>query len=162
VLKKISSAIALIGMVGAGALAITVPNPGFESGALSPWFATSSKMVATTNAAHSGTRSANIVRNYTLGQTISGLKPSSAYTLSAWVKATSASNVIMSAQNFGGTTVSVSGQKSTTFHKISLSFTTGSYDSTMLVQFSHSNGDYEWLYVDDVELIGPPRPATIR
>src|SRR5689334_17992126 len=101
-----------------------VSNPGFETGALSPWGNWNNSVVASN--AHTGTYSMQVGTATGSGeQVISGLSPNTAYVLTGWVK-TSATSVTgnIGVKNFGGTETFQS-STSTTYTQRTINFTTG-------------------------------------
>src|SRR5687767_10628309 len=101
-----------------------VANPGFESGALSPWGNWNNSVVA--NNARTGTYSMRVGTATGSGeQVIGGLSPNTAYVLTGWVK-TSSTSVTgqIGAKNFGGSEVFQT-STSTTYTQRTINFTTG-------------------------------------
>ncbi|MCD0447324.1 glycoside hydrolase family 18 protein [Glycomyces sp. A-F 0318] len=124
-------------------------NPGFETGTASPWTCESAQIVG--SPVHSGTgavrSSGGAASTGRCAMTVP-VQPSSAYSLSAWVRG---SHVYIGAT---GHTQTWTGSPSA-YTQLSTSFTTGA-DQTSVEVYFHSwygQGDY---WVDDVVLDGPP------
>ncbi|HET8661343.1 MAG TPA: fibronectin type III domain-containing protein [Micromonosporaceae bacterium] len=133
-----------------------VTNPGFESG-LTAWSCQNGSTV--TSPVHSGTRAlagaADNVSNAKCTQTIA-VQPSSAYTLSAWVRG---SYVYLGATNYSSNWT----PSATSWTQLSTSFTTGTGVTSVQIYLHgwYAQGTY---YADDVVLTGPggsvPIPPT--
>ncbi|QHW31408.1 cellulase family glycosylhydrolase [Paenibacillus rhizovicinus] len=126
-------------------------NPGFETGVLSPWTTQNNAVLSTTNV-HSGTRAVNIgTSNTGVEQNIAGLSPNTTYTLSAWVKNAAAGDVVyLGAKNFGGAEVNTT-TTSATYTQLSITFTTGSANTTANI-FVWKNAGTGATYTDDFAL----------
>ena len=114
----------------------SIINPGFETGSLSPWAiwhpATSAGTAVVSTNAHSGTYAATISGGVcSIEQIVSGLKPWTKYTMSAWVKIASAGDsVTLGVKKYRAglqTTVKI---MNTGYAKYSISFVTGNIDTT--------------------------------
>ncbi|MER6830543.1 glycosyl hydrolase family 18 protein [Streptosporangium sp. NPDC000563] len=130
-------------------------NPGFESG-LTGWTCTaSSGATAVSTPVHSGTRAlqATPAGNDTARcqQTIS-VRPSSAYTLSAWVRG---GYVFLGATGTGGTDPSTWASSPSSYVQLSTSFTTGASTTSVTIYVNgwYGQGVYQ---ADDVVLDGAP------
>ncbi|MEU8206285.1 glycosyl hydrolase family 18 protein [Streptosporangium sp. NPDC049046] len=130
-------------------------NPGFESG-LTGWTCTaSSGATAVSTPVRSGTRAlqATPVGNDTARcqQTIS-VRPSSAYTLSAWVRG---GYVFLGATGTGGTDPSTWASSPSSYVQLSTSFTTGASTTSVTIYVNgwYGQGVYQ---ADDVVLDGAP------
>ncbi|MFF5250023.1 chitinase [Streptosporangium sp. NPDC000095] len=128
-------------------------NPGFESG-LTGWTCTaSSGATAVSTPVHSGTRAlqATPAGNDTARcqQTIS-VRPSSAYTLSAWVRG---GYVFLGATGTGGTDPSTWASSPSSYVQLSTSFTTGASTTSVTIYVNgwYGQGVYQ---ADDVVLDG--------
>jgi Carbohydrate binding domain len=109
-----------------------VSNPGFESGALSPWTSWNNSVV--TGSSHSGTYSMKVGTAAGSGeQTITGLSPNTTYTLTGWTKvsATSVESRI-GVKSYGGTEVYQS-VTSTTYTQKTIVFTTGATNTSAII-----------------------------
>ncbi len=126
-------------------------NPGFETGDFASWSPYGTYVITTTDK-YAGSYGAKIGKTETgLEQTISGLKPNTTYTFTAWVKSSSVSNpVYIGAKNFGGTNVSVS-TTSSTYTKLSVTFTTGTSSTSALIYLYQVSSKY-YGYGDDFSL----------
>lgn len=109
----------------------TVPallsNGGFEAGSLSGW-STNGSVVAGVTSPRTGSYSADVTgSNAGIYRTVTGLAPSTTYSLSGWVKAaTSGQQAYLYVKNFGGAEVRSSTVSSTGYVQVTISFTTGS------------------------------------
>jgi len=111
-----------------------VVNPGFETGALTPWTAWNSASVVASNA-RTGTYAGQVTGS-TAGsaeQIISGLSVNTTYTLVGWAKV-SASGVEarIGVKNFGGTEINQA-VTSTTYGQGTVNFTTGASNTTATI-----------------------------
>ncbi|MFI6513888.1 carbohydrate binding domain-containing protein [Streptosporangium sp. NPDC050855] len=167
-LRKLAAAVVLA--LGGAMLAATpahaaniAVNPGFENG-LTGWTCTqSSGAEAITSPVHAGTRALQATPagsdTARCGQTVA-VKPSSAYTLSAWVRG---GYVFLGATGTGGTDPSTWTSSPSAYTRLSTSFTTGPSTTSVTI---HVNGWYgQGAYqADDVVLDGAPGqgqpPAT--
>ncbi|MGC5012393.1 carbohydrate binding domain-containing protein [Streptosporangium sp. DT93] len=159
-LRKLAAAVVLA--LGGAMLAATpahaaniAVNPGFENG-LAGWTCTqSSGAQAITSPVYAGTRAlqATPAGNDTArcGQTVA-VRPSSAYTLSAWVRG---GYVFLGATGTGGTDPSTWAASPSAYTRLSTSFTTGPSTTSVTI---HVNGWYgQGAYqADDVVLDGAP------
>ncbi|CAI6083108.1 fibronectin type III domain-containing protein [Cohnella sp. JJ-181] len=140
-----------------------VVNGGFETGDFANWTLTGSatKTVNNDNAWQSETRNsrsqyyaARIQGNGGgVEQTITGLAPNTSYTLKAWAKLSSASEVVtIGATGFGGTDVSaaITGTGSAWLNN-TVSFTTGASSTSATIYVSKTGGTGS-AYVDDIGL----------
>ncbi|QHW30930.1 family 16 glycosylhydrolase [Paenibacillus rhizovicinus] len=138
-----------------------VGNPGFETGAVSPWTGAGTYSVVSTNAS-TGTRSARVEGaggNSAFNQTITGLSPNTAYLLSGWFKAASG-NVSIGVKNYGGTQIAYS-TASTSYKQQTIAFTTGASNTS--AQIFLWKGDAGYGYGDDfsLTLASSPVPTGI-
>ncbi len=129
-------------------------NPGFEAG-IDPWNAWG-EVVVNQDAPYTGTHSL-YVANGGANYNVSGLMPNTSYIFEAMMKATGGGTVAISAQNFGGTTVSADTTVQS-YKKQLISFTTGASSTTATLQLKAWSGDYG--YADDVALYEWPPSAT--
>lgn len=111
-----------------------VQNPGFESGATS-WSKYGSTYI--TGIPRSGANAARIDGMGGFEQTVSGLKPYTSYTLSAYVRSLKGNRIAIGAKNFGGNQVAVD-SASGSYTKLSLSFTTGNSTSALIFLYQDS------------------------
>ncbi|QHT59434.1 cellulase family glycosylhydrolase [Paenibacillus lycopersici] len=131
--------------------AVPLQNPDFETGVLSPWTNSGSAAITTTNA-HSGTKAVNIgTSNTGVEQFLTGLAPSTTYTLSGWVKNAAAGDVVyIGVKNYGGSEVNTT-TTSASYTKLSVTFTTGSANTTANIFVWKSAGTGA-TYADDFTL----------
>jgi len=140
-------------------------NPGFESG-LTGWTCTaSSGATAVSSPVHSGTRALQATpegHDTARCQQTIGVRPSSAYTLSAWVRG---GYVFLGATGTGGTDPSTWASSPSSYVQLSTSFTTGASTTSVTIYVNgwYGQGVYQ---ADDVVLDGaagqgqPPAAPT--
>ncbi len=162
----ISVVLATVGVVAAttgaqAAAANLVQNPGFESGALSPWSCTSGGAVVT-SPVHSGSYALQATPSGSddaqCSQTVS-VQPSSNYTLSAWVDG---SYVYLGDTGTGTSDTSTWTPGTSGYQQLSTSFTTGA-STTSLTIWVHGWYGQPVYEADDFSLTGPgggPSPST--
>ncbi|MET9381163.1 carbohydrate binding domain-containing protein [Streptomyces sp. NPDC002928] len=154
----------LLALLGSVALAVTgaialpgtaqaaniLTNPGFESGALSPWSCTGNLGSIVSSPVHGGSKAlAGAVSssdNAQCSQTVS-VQPNTAYTLSGWVRG----SYVYLGVDGGASTWTTS---PSAYSQLSVSFTTGAAQTsaTIYVHGWYAQGTY---YADDVSLDGP-------
>lgn len=135
-------------------------NPGFESGAFSPWTTYGYCYISKVSPL-SGAISALIRPNSGVVQTLSGLKTNTDYVLKARARANSGDGIWIGAKNFGGTE-QYALVNSTTVTSVSMMFRTGaSNTSAQIYGWGNTVGDST---VDDFEVLqvstDPPPPLT--
>ncbi len=125
-----------------------VSNPGFETGSLSPWINLSGASVVSNNA-HTGNYAVQTGNaNSGVSQTISGLSSSHTYTLTGWVKSSNGSDAIyVGVKNYGGTETN-NFTTSSTYTQITVTFTTGSSNTSADI-YCWKNGGSAASYCDD-------------
>ncbi|MEH0551385.1 fibronectin type III domain-containing protein [Streptomyces sp. B21-101] len=153
--------LALLGTAGlalAGAVALpgtaqaanVLTNPGFESGALSPWSCTGNLGSVVSSPAHSGSKAlmgaVSSGDNAKCSQTVS-VRPNTAYALTGWVRG---SYVYLGVDGGASTWTS----SPSAYSRLSVSFTTGASQTsaTIYVHGWYAQGAY---HADDVSLDGP-------
>ncbi|MER5755532.1 carbohydrate binding domain-containing protein [Streptomyces sp. NPDC002088] len=154
----------LLALLGSVALAVTgaialpgtaqaaniLTNPGFESGALSPWSCTGNLGSIVSSPVHGGSKAlAGAVSssdNAQCSQTVS-VQPNTAYTLSGWVRG----SYVYLGVDGGASTWTTS---PSAYSQLSVSFTTGAAQTsaTIYVHGWYAQGTY---YADDISLDGP-------
>jgi hypothetical protein len=148
-----TAALALAGAValpGTAQAANTLSNPGFESGALSPWSCTGGLGSVVSSPVHSGSRAlAGAVSSSDIAkcsQTVA-VQPNTTYALSGWVRG---SYVYLGVD--GGASSWTSSPA--TYSRLSLSFTSGATQTraTVYVHGWYAQGTY---HADDISLDGP-------
>ncbi|MFF5183509.1 carbohydrate binding domain-containing protein [Streptomyces sp. NPDC000345] len=148
-----SAALALAGAIalpGTAQAANVLTNPGFESGAPSPWSCTGNLGSVVSSPVHGGSKSlAGAVSssdNARCSQTVS-VQPNTAYTLSGWVRG---SYVYLGVDGGASTWTS----STSAYSPLSVSFTTGASQTsaTVYVHGWYAQGTY---YADDISLDGP-------
>jgi hypothetical protein len=131
----------------------TVANGGFETGSLSPWTTTGSAS-AITSPAVSGSDAVQLGASTFLAQTIT-VKPNTTYTLSGYIEPQNTGNgVELGVENYGGS-YTTSYTSSAGWTLASLTFTTGSTNTTAEIFAYHDVGT-GLAYADDVTC----RPAA--
>ena len=160
----LSVALATIGVVAAtgGAQAATtnlVQNPGFESGSLSPWTCTANSGTVVGSPVHSGSHALQGAPSNSddaqCSQTIS-VKPSSAYTLSAFVDG----SYVYLGDTGTGTTDTSTWTPGTGggYQQLSTNFSTGA-STTSVTIWLHGWYAQPTYFADDVSLSGPGGPS---
>ncbi|WP_371668160.1 carbohydrate binding domain-containing protein [Streptomyces sp. NBC_00289] len=148
-----STALALAGAIalpGTAQAANVLPNPGFESGSLSPWSCTGNLGSIVSSPVHGGSKAlAGAVSssdNAKCAQTVS-VQPNTAYTLKGWVRG---SYVYLGVDGGASTWTS----SPTAYSQLSVSFTTGASQTsaTVYVHGWYAQGTY---HADDISLDGP-------
>lgn len=148
-----TAALALAGAValpGTAQAANVLTNPGFESGALSPWSCTGNLGSVVSSPVHGGSKAlAGAVSSSDIAkcsQTVA-VRPNTAYTLSGWVRG---SYVYLGVD--GGSSTWTSSPSS--YSQLSVSFTTGASQTSATV-YTHGWYAQGTYYADDINLDGP-------
>ncbi|MGW3647507.1 carbohydrate binding domain-containing protein [Streptomyces sp. NPDC000878] len=148
-----ATALALAGAIalpGTAQAANILTNPGFESGALSPWSCTGNLGSVVSSPVRGGTKSlagaASSSDNAKCAQTVT-VRPNTAYTLSAWVRG----SYVYLGVDGGPSTWTTS---SSAYAQLSVSFTTGAAQTTATV-YTHGWYGQGTYYADDISLDGP-------
>lgn len=148
-----TAALALAGAValpGTAQAANVLTNPGFESGALSPWSCTANLGTVVSSPVHDGSKAlAGAVSSSDIAkcsQTVA-VRPNTAYTLSGWVRG---SYVYLGVD--GGSSTWTSSPSS--YSQLSVSFTTGASQTSATV-YTHGWYAQGTYYADDINLDGP-------
>jgi len=138
-----------------------VLNPGFETGALSPWTSFGTVVIVNTNA-HSGTFAAKITGRGAPEQVVTGLSSNTAYTLTGWAKVGTASDSIcVGAKEYDGTSNQVTQCITvTSYLQGSVAFTTGATNTSAKVFCYHSAGGNKIAYCDDFTLTATSQIPT--
>lgn len=154
----------LLALLGAAALAFTgavalpgtahaaniLSNPGFESGALSPWSCSGNLGSVVTSPVHGGSRAlqgaVSSSDNAKCSQTVR-VQPNTAYTLSGWVRG---SHVYLGVDG-GASTWTTS---PSAYSRLSVSFTTGAAQTSATV-YTHGWYAQGTYHADDISLDGP-------
>jgi PKD repeat protein len=128
-----------------------ITNAGFETGTTSGWTETGSVSIATE--AHSGTYSVSLDgAGSSVEQVITGLCPNTSYTLYCWGKAKEAAGVSLGVKNYGGAEQTVPVLDHRSFLQYSITFTTGSTDTSATI-FASKSGSKFGGNMDDFELV---------
>lgn len=139
-----------VALPGTAQAANVLSNPGFESGALSPWSCSGNLGSVVSSPVRTGTKAlAGAVSSSDIakcGQTVA-VRPNTAYTLSGWVRG---SYVYLGVD--GGSSTWTSSPSA--YSRLSVSFTTGASQTsaTVYVHGWYAQGTY---YADDISLDGP-------
>ncbi|WP_405649989.1 carbohydrate binding domain-containing protein [Streptomyces sp. NBC_00019] len=148
-----TAALALAGAValpGTAQAANVLTNPGFESGALSPWSCTGNLGSVVSSPVRGGSRAlAGAVSSSDIAkcsQTVA-VRPNAAYTLSGWVRG---SYVYLGVD--GGSSTWTSSPSA--YSQLSVSFTTGASQTSATV-YTHGWYAQGTYYADDINLDGP-------
>jgi len=135
-----------------------VQNPGFESGALSPWSCTGNNGSVVTSPVHSGSYALLATPTNSddaqCSQTVS-VQPSSSYTLTAWIEG----NYVYLGDTGTGTSDTSTWTSSSTWTQLTTSFTTGASTTSVSIWLHgwYAQGNYS---ADDVSLTGPGGPTS--
>ncbi|MFD3835723.1 carbohydrate binding domain-containing protein [Streptomyces sp. NPDC058642] len=148
-----TAALALAGAValpGTAQAANVLTNPGFESGALSPWSCAGNLGSVVSSPVHGGSKAlAGAVSSSDIAkcsQTVA-VRPNTAYTLSGWVRG---SYVYLGVD--GGSSTWTSSPSA--YSRLSVSFTTGASQTSATV-YTHGWYAQGTYYADDITLDGP-------
>ncbi|MDQ0597622.1 hypothetical protein QF037_001967 [Streptomyces canus] len=148
-----TAALALAGAValpGTAQAANVLTNPGFESGALSPWSCAGNLGSVVSSPVHGGSKAlAGAVSSSDIAkcsQTVA-VRPNTAYTLSGWVRG---SYVYLGVD--GGSSTWTSSPSA--YNQLSVSFTTGASQTSATV-YTHGWYAQGTYYADDINLDGP-------
>ncbi|MCX5330071.1 MULTISPECIES: carbohydrate binding domain-containing protein [unclassified Streptomyces] len=148
-----TAALALAGAValpGTAQAANVLTNPGFESGALSPWSCTGNLGSVVSSPVRGGSKAlAGAVSSSDIAkcsQTVA-VRPNTAYTLSGWVRG---SYVYLGVD--GGSSTWTSSPSA--YSQLSVSFTTGASQTSATV-YTHGWYAQGTYYADDINLDGP-------
>jgi beta-glucanase (GH16 family) len=138
-----------------------VLNPGFETGALSPWTSFGAVVVVNTDA-HTGTFAAKITGRGAPEQVVSGLSQNTAYTVSGWAKVgTAGDSICIGAKEYDGTSNQVSQCVTlTSYLQVAAAFTTGAANTSAKVFCYHSAGGNKVAYCDDFTLTATSQIPT--
>ncbi|MEU9283395.1 carbohydrate binding domain-containing protein [Streptomyces sp. NPDC048275] len=147
---------AALALAGAVALPTTaqaaniLPNPGFESGSLSPWSCTGNLGSVVTSPVHGGTKAlagaASSSDNAQCSQTVA-VQPNTTYSLSGWVRG----NYVYLGVDGGASTWTTS---PSAYSQLTLSFTTGAAQTSARI-YTHGWYGQGTYYADDISLDGP-------
>jgi hypothetical protein len=129
-------------------------NPGFESGALTPWSGTQVYISGNVRTGSYGARlGSSGGASATLQQTVTGLKPGTTYTVRGWLRvASSGISVQLGADGYGGAKTATA-VTATVYTQSSLSFTTGSSSTSARIYVSKPSISTTLAYADDFELV---------
>lgn len=129
-----------------------ITNGGFESGSVDPWMNYGIASVVQTEV-YSGNYSAYIgADNSGLEYSLSNLKPNTTYQFSAAVKSSNSTNVNICVKNYGDSQVEQS-TNSNTYTPLSLTFTTGTSNTSAVLAFYKWGSGAGHGWGDDFELI---------
>ena len=120
-----------------------IQDPGFETGSLSPWDSWGGPVAVVTTNQRSGNYCVQVNGTGSVRQVITGLSPNTTYTLSAWGKVSDGGVVKIGVKEYGGEKIWVS-ITSTSYVKRSLSFKTGSTNTTAKILFYQPGGGTSW------------------
>ncbi|MFZ4546161.1 MAG: carbohydrate binding domain-containing protein [Bacteroidales bacterium] len=126
-----------------------IGNSGFETGSLSPWTSWGTVSVASSNS-YSGTKAVYVYGSGAAQQIIT-VSPNTTYTLAGWGKVTAAGqSALLGVKEYGGTetTASFTG---TSYTQESVTFTTGSTNTTAKIYFYVPNAAHQ-AYGDAFQL----------
>ncbi|HHW00552.1 MAG TPA: hypothetical protein GXX36_13465 [Clostridiaceae bacterium] len=128
-----------------------VVNPGFESGSKTGWIASDGYSVINYNQ-YAGSYCVRVNSGNSAEQIIYGLLPNTTYTLKAWVKVDNAANkAYLGVKDFGGQETAVS-TNSTGYKHLSVTFTTGAYNTSAKIYLWHNASASGYAYGDEFEM----------
>jgi hypothetical protein len=162
-LLALTPLVGLVAAPAAGAATNLAANPGFEAGNLSGWSCSPLASVVTTPV-HSGSYAlsgaADSSDDAQCSQVIA-VRPSTSYTLSAWVEG---SYVYLGDSGTGSTDTSTWTPSAPAWQQLSTSFTTGASTTSVTIYLHGWYGEGTY-YADDVDMTGPagsppPTPAV--
>ncbi|NIM18591.1 MAG: hypothetical protein GTO45_41985 [Candidatus Aminicenantes bacterium] len=126
-------------------------NPGFETGTFAGW--TPIGDVSITSDSHTGSYAVSVDgANSSVEQVVIDLCGSTTYTVSCWGKAKSKAGVYLGVKNYGGAEQTVQFTDSRNYVQKSITFTTGSTNTSVTVFFTKSDNKFTGL-ADDFEII---------
>jgi Zn-dependent metalloprotease len=129
----------------------TITNPGFETGALDGW--TSIGDVSITADSHSGSYAVSVDGgNSSVEQVVTGLCANTTYTVSCWGKAKDQAGVYLGVKNYGGVEQTVQFTNFREFVQKSITFTTGSTNTSVTVFFIKLESKFTGIG-DDFEIV---------
>jgi PKD repeat protein len=129
----------------------SVTNPGFETGTTSGW--TEIGDVSITSNSYSGSYAVSVNgANSSVEQVVTGLCPNTAYTVSCWGKARDKAGVYLGVKNYGGSEQTVQFTDFKNYVKKSITFTTGSTNTSVTIFFSKTDKRFTGL-ADDFEIV---------
>jgi len=135
----------------------TVTNPGFETGALTPWTqstGTASSVVASNSRTGTYSLQTGVSASGAI-QTVSGLTAGGSYLLAAWAKVgTAGEEVAVGVKSFGGTETYLRGS-TTTYTQEPIFFTTG-VSNTAASVYCYKNSGSAAGYCDDYTVVKLP------
>jgi hypothetical protein len=135
----------------------TVTNPGFETGALTPWTqstGTASSVVASNSRTGTYSLQTGVSASGAI-QTVSGLTSGGSYLLAAWAKVgTAGEEVAVGVKSFGGTETYLRGS-TTTYTQEPIFFTTG-VSNTAASVYCYKNSGSAAGYCDDYTVVKLP------
>ncbi|MFD0959960.1 carbohydrate binding domain-containing protein [Paenibacillus chungangensis] len=128
----------------------SISNSGFESGTLSPWTNWNTASVAANNA-RSGSYALRLAGGPGSAEQVIPLQPSTTYTLSGYAKTATASQPVrIGVKNYGGAEV-YAVISSTSYTQGSVTFTTGSSNTTATIYVFKPSGSSD-AYSDDLTI----------
>jgi len=132
-------------------------NLDFELGNLTDWstYGTTAT-VGTGVAAPTGTYGADVVAvpsGSTIYQTITGLRANTTYTISVWGRADAGQTASLVVQNYGGSSVGPAYFTTNSWSQGTLTFTTGSTNTSVQIVLAGTYTSGTYGYFDDVNLI---------
>jgi Zn-dependent metalloprotease len=132
--NDVINAFLVVGINLGGSCPGTITNPGFETGTTSGWTETGD--VSITTDSHTGSYAVSLNgANSSVEQTIIDLCRGTTYTVSCWGKAKSQASVYLGVKDFGGAEQTVQFTNSKSFVKKSITFTTGTSNTSATVFF---------------------------
>lgn len=129
-------------------------NPGFETGSLSPWSGTQVYISSTKRSGSHGVRlGSSGGAAATLQQTVTGLKANTTYVIRGYLRvASSGITVQLGVDGYGGSKTATA-VGSTSYSQSSITFTTGSSNTSARIFLSKPSTSTTLAYADDFELL---------
>jgi hypothetical protein len=161
---KILHCFAFFLLLATYAVAQTPVNPGFETGSLPPWTiwqpAGGGTPTVVNTTVHSGSYAVKISGGRgSIEQIVTGLKPWTQYTLSAWIKlSTTSDSITLGAKLYRGAETVTVKVKNTSYTKYSINFITGGNNTKVTIYLLASDSTVV-AYADDFDIVDTS-PAT--
>lgn len=163
-MKKLFTCVILLLLMKGAAQAQSVVNPGFETGALTPWTIWQPSggglpQVVASNA-HTGTYAAQVgTGRCSIEQIVTGLKPWTKYTLKAWIKVLNTNDTVtLGVKNYKGTDVVEARPTNTAYTQYTLTFITGNTNTKATIYFFNTKATGT-AFGDDFEITEVPLGA---
>ena len=141
-----------ITVLPAGSCLGDILNPGFEAGSLTGWAVTGSASL--TGDANTGAYGVSLdAAGSSIEQVVTGLCANTTYTVSAYGKAKTNAKVYLGVKNYGGGDLTAQFTDSRTWRQKSITFTTGSTDTSVTIFFVRDPSSRAGGVGDDFEIV---------